>query len=389
MPTSCATELHKKCRPAGERALLWALLAVAGCGNPPPQFALNLEGRRPESVSPVEREAVVKALKDLFGTPNEPKVPAGADRKAELLAQAAGPVGGDAAGNQRGLFRRHCVTCHGISGAGAGPTAAVLDPYPRDYRLGLFKYTSTRGGARPIGEDLHRTLLRGLPGTAMPSFLQLRSEEIAALVEYVKYLSLRGQTERYLLDLVVDGDEPLPLSMESVVEDGVAPLAGLWAEPDQRPTEWVVVPPPRPPIATPAQLADSVALGRARYAAKEVQCAKCHGADGSGPGERTELYDDWNKAKKGETPEQTAALAPRFTLPIQRLRPRDFRQGVFRGGSRPEDLYLRICVGIKGTPMPGTGAAPGVEAVLAPEEIWHLVHFIRSLAAGRDAGPPP
>ena len=55
-----------------------------------------------------------------------------------------------------------------IVGDGAGPAAAVLDPYPRDFRNGLFKYTSTAGGAKPLREDLLRTLQQGIPGTAMP-----------------------------------------------------------------------------------------------------------------------------------------------------------------------------------------------------------------------------
>ena len=38
------------------------------------------------------------------------------------------------------LFAQHCAACHGISGDGAGPTAALLDPYPRDFRNGVFKY---------------------------------------------------------------------------------------------------------------------------------------------------------------------------------------------------------------------------------------------------------
>jgi mono/diheme cytochrome c family protein len=376
------------CRPW--RVVVIALaLVVAGCGSPPPQFALNLEGRRPESVSPKQREAIEKALHKLFGTPDAPSVAEQTGLRPERLAMAAGPVGGDAEGNQRGLFRRHCVTCHGISGDGAGPTAAVLDPYPRDFRLGLFKYTSTRGGAKPVRQDLRRTLLRGLPGTAMPSFAQLRSGEIDALVEYVKYLSLRGQTELYLMELVVDGDEPLPLTMEFVVRDGLVPLARAWAAPEEDPAEWVVVPPPRPSLDTPESLAESVARGRALYASKQAQCVRCHGPDGSGQGEETELYDDANKRKKGVTPEQTAELASRFRLPIQRLRPRDFRQGVFHGGARPEDLYLRVALGIKGTPMPGAGAAPGVRAVLSPEETWHLVSFIRALGAGAEASPSP
>jgi len=123
-----------------------------------------------------------------------------------------------------------------------------------------------------------------------------------------------------------------------------------------------------------------VAKGRELYLAKNSQCVKCHGERGDGKGEETEIYDDWNKRKKGVTPEQTAELARLFKLPILRLRARDFREGIFHGGAGPDDLYLRIDVGIKGTPMPAAGPAPGVEGALKPDEIWHVVNYVRSLA---------
>ena len=137
-------------------------------------------------------------MEKLFGTPDKPVVPEGVDLDKELLAIAAGPVGSDENDNPRGLFRKHCVACHGISGDGAGPNAAALMPYPRDYRPGVFKYTSTAGGGKPVREDLLRTLQTGIPGTAMPSFGKLPQRQLESLVEYVKYLSLRGETELYL-----------------------------------------------------------------------------------------------------------------------------------------------------------------------------------------------
>ena len=49
------------------------------------------------------------------------------------------------------------------------------------------------------------------------------------------------------------------------------------------------------------------------------------------------------------------------------------RQGVYRGGMRPLDLYYRIHAGINGAPMP---AAKGT---VPPEDIWHIVNYIKSL----------
>jgi hypothetical protein len=51
----------------------------------------------------------------------------------------------------------------------------------------------------------------------------------------------------------------------------------------------------------------------------------------------------------------------------------NLRLGVYRGGRRPLDLYYRIHAGINGAPMP---AAKGT---VPPEDIWHIVNYIRSL----------
>jgi len=365
---------------ARRAVLVLASLAVVGCAtSPPAEFRLNLEGRDGAQINNAQREAIRDCLAQLFGTPDEPRVPQGVALDLELLRKAAGPVGRDFSGRERGLFRKHCVACHGVSGDGAGPIAEMLNPYPRDFRRGLFKYTSTLGGAKPVRDNLKRTLLRGVPGTAMPSFMPLADDEIDALLEYVKYLSIRGETELYVVGLVVDEDE-YPVDMDLAMEEGVLPAAQSWLVPELNRRQYVVAPPQRPATDTPELWAASVAKGRELFARKDAQCVKCHGPDGWGDGEQKELYDDWNKPKAGPTPEQTADRARLFTLPIQQIRPRNFHEGIFRGGGRPEDLYWRIYVGIKGTPMPAGGPAPGATGPLTPEEIWHVVDYVLSLS---------
>jgi len=336
-------------------------------------FRLNTEGRDPSQISAAQREAIVDTLARLFGTPEEPNVPEGVDLRLELLQTAAGPIGRDTEGNRRGLYRRYCVACHGISGDGAGPLAALLSPYPRDFRSGVYKYTSTAYGAKPTWSDLDQALRRGNPDTAMPSFDLLPQRDLSALMEYVKYLSIRGETELYLLRLVVDEDEYLPLDMQLVMEEGVLGTASRWAEAAEK-----MVRPPhpegtRPPAAdTAEQLAASISAGRQLYLSESAKCFQCHGQEGKGDGEQSELYDDWNTPKINQNP-------ARFALPIERLRPRDFTRGVFRGGSRPIDLYWRVHKGINGTPMPPAGPSPGSAGALKPEEIRHVVNYVRSL----------
>lgn len=339
------------------------------------QFRLNTEGRAPESISRAQANEIRGALEKLFGTPDDARLPDGVSLAAKLLALAAGPVRSDEQGRPRGLYRQHCAVCHGISGDGAGPAAAVLDPYPRDFRSGVFKYTSTAGGAKPLRADLARTLRCGIPGTAMPAFSTLPEEHFQALLEYVVYLSLRGETELALLQVVVDADQ-YPLDLPKVETELVGPLAGLW----ELAGELAVKPPPEPARGPAAAWEASVARGRELFLSKAARCYTCHGRAGRGDGEQSELYDDWNRRKLGATPEDTRRLASRFRLPIQRLRARDLSQGVFHGGGRPRDIYWRICVGIKGTPMPASGPAPGVPGVLSAEDIWHVVHFVESLS---------
>ena len=54
--------------------------------------------------------------------------------------------------------------CHGVTGDGQGPAAQYLNPPPRDYRLGQFKFTSTPRGSKPRREDLARIIRRGAKG---------------------------------------------------------------------------------------------------------------------------------------------------------------------------------------------------------------------------------
>jgi mono/diheme cytochrome c family protein len=357
--------------------LIYCVLLIAGCSwSARPQFGLNTEGRDPQSISRDQAAAMTGVLEKIFGTPDNPAVPEGVDLNVDLLKMAAGPIGSDADDRPWGLYRKHCLACHGLSGDGAGANAADLDPYPRDFRNGVFKYASTAGTAKSLRDDLLRTLRSGIPGTAMPSLAKLPDGQIESLVEYVKYLSIRGETELYLLQTVVDEHAALPLDREKVLAEGLRPAVMSW----NRAADMAVVPPPAPRADTLDQLSVSIDRGRELFRTMGGQCFLCHGWTGKGDGQRTDLYDDWNKRKIADTPQQTQELALRFQLAVQSLEARNLTEGVFHGGDRPIDLYRRISAGIKGTPMPAAGPAPGRKGALSADDIWHVVNYVRSLS---------
>jgi mono/diheme cytochrome c family protein len=352
-------------------AALAAGLFLSGCGQPDsPRFALNLEGPDKAETSREAQQKIVDAMTALFGQPDEPFVFPEAGLDLKKIQLAAGPSWSDEEGTRHGLFRVHCAHCHGVTGDGYGPTARFLNPYPRDYRKGIFKFTSTEDGAKPTAADLKRTIVDGIHGTAMPSFSLLPEDEIDALVEYVKYLAIRGETEELVYAMVTGGDEP---TRENLVADCLEPIANMWKEAETK----IVVPAERSsPVDTPEKLAASIEAGRKLFQdQKRAQCTKCHGPTGLGDGGDV-LYDVWNDAKKGRTPAEVAQF---WTLPIQELKPRNLRLGIYRGGRRPMDLYRRINSGIKGANMPAAGPKPGTPAVLNPEEIWSLVDYVRSM----------
>jgi mono/diheme cytochrome c family protein len=400
-------ELTEKfsCRQSScHSGLAYLIIAVAliasGCSkqNSAPEFRLNMQdilvkmGVKPEDFRARGDEDQRKnyerlqflstALYAAFGEPNDPylfnEAQWNPDEKKGLdlrkIKLAAGPYGGGKGGEQRGLFRQHCAHCHGVSGDGAGPTAAFLNPFPRDYRQGVFKFKSTDRNGKPTTEDLKRILREGIPGTAMPSFLLLPNDEIEALVEYVKYLSVRGESEIQMAIALFSNDEDIEPKKDVILEY-VQPVIDAWAAAEEQ----MVNPPQRSGSQTAQDLRESIAKGRELFFKKESQCTKCHGPTALGDGndggpEKDQLFDDWNKDKKeGE-------LAYWLLPTKQPLRPRNLRLGIYRGGLRPLDIFRRIQQGIPGTPMPAAGRdEKNPTGPIKPDEIWNLVDYVRSL----------
>src|SRR3990172_8530796 len=88
------------------------------------------------------------------------------------------------------IFETECAACHGSAGNGEGEAAYLLYPRPRNFTSGQFIIVSTWDGV-PTDEDLFRTVSRGIPGSAMPSWAHLPEETRWGLVHYVKSFSKR------------------------------------------------------------------------------------------------------------------------------------------------------------------------------------------------------
>jgi mono/diheme cytochrome c family protein len=379
------------------------IVVVAGCGSPPAEFReyVTFAYKVEESIGDnfrftrPQQENLDTVMASLFGTPDQPALPKleGADINQVVditnLRMAAGPVGSDKDGRPRGLYREHCAHCHGITGDGVGPTAVFLNPYPRDYRPGKYKFKSTPVGSKPTHEDLVKIVYDGIPGTAMPSFKLLPEQDLLALVDYVKYLSIRGETERNLLMLLADTEEGQPIvdihskdqavtqEQLAAVKDTVAQVVEKWATAG----EAVVAIPPRA-SANEEELTQSVNRGRNLFYGTIANCIKCHGDSALGDGQTTD-YDDWTKEFMTGT--DVASLDPYIALglmPPRTIKPRNLRIGNYRGGNRPIDLFWRVRLGIEGTPMPAAtlkqADAPNSKG-LTEDDIWDIVNYVQSL----------
>lgn len=351
-------------------------LLLGGCGKvAPPQFRLNLLEMANEEVSEKKQQDISNILVAMFGTPDEPHVldPMGLD--INKLRMAAGPVSINSQGESRGLFRRHCSHCHGISGNGDGPTAVFLNPYPRDYRLGKFKFKSTKPGSKPTRADLLRTLTEGIPGTAMPSFKLLPEAKREALVEYVIYLSMRGQVEIGLAQEANELDEDEPMSdpeflLDVLLDDILILVTKRWIEAEKN----VIQPDPKYiPAAdrTPEELAASEKEGQKIFYGKG-NCFSCHGPSALGDGRLVE--DAWSKPViKYQQNHPEIDIRSIGFLPPRLIRPRNLRINVYRGGRRPLDLFYRLYAGIEGSEMPETKSS------LSETERWQVVDYLRRL----------
>lgn len=418
-------------------AAVTGLVVSAGCDAPIGDFQSNAVYSQVISRSrsvPTETAArdVKVVIDQLFGDPNQPKWPAeliassietdgdgwttmdlAALVDPDRLIRAAGAVSSDRDNTHLGLFREHCVACHGLDGGGAGPTSRFQSPYPRDFRHGVYKWKTTKRSAKPTRDDLVTLVRRGVRGTAMPSFEGVEPDDLDVLIDYVIYLSVRGEAERRLLAAAVDelgyGEEPESDDTDGdvtgdedagwrlvdagviaasdtpageVISDVLARVVEDWLEADNS----VVSIPAAVKQLSSAQYAESVQRGRDLFHGQVVNCAGCHGPQGNGQALVLD-YDDWGKeysTRLGITPTDRDAMRvmrDAGALPPRQVSPRNLKDGVFRGSGDPETIFQQISQGIAGTPMPAVEVVTdGSGTGLTVDQAWDLVRYVLSIS---------
>ncbi len=328
------------------------LLGVWGCGSyeevlpivplePPPKYRLRKvlhPENQPVKLATSHLQQIDDLLLQFFGTPAHPllKVPNQQGQLMDLIAP-------DRLAQGAQHYRRRCAGCHGPYGDGQGPAAPYLNPKPRDYRRGIFKFTSTPYGSKPRRADLRLVIRRGAIGTSMPAFRFLSEEEVELLIDYVVHVAYRGELEELLMREAVGLAPDEPVDQEMALEF-LSLIHSRW---QQAETQRVVPLTPEPPYGP-----ESVAKGKLAFFVYE--CVKCHGPDGRGHTQANVGQDAWGHTVKAA----------------------DITSGMLHGGRRPVDIYRRIYSGINGTPMPAFAPRLSKE----PETIWHLVHFVIALA---------
>jgi len=298
----------------------------------------------PAALPGVARAELGGFLRETFGTPAVPHTPrlgVADDRLAE--------------GSR--LYRKHCVQCHGVSGDGRGPTGPWIDPHPRDFRRGAFKFVSSGDGLKPRRADLLRTIRDGLRGTAMPSFALLPDDTREALAAFVVYLGVRGEVEYRTLAALADegGEAGTDGDVTGFARARLRAILGEWERADATPQAAIPAFPDDDARQAPDYLA-SVARGHELFVADAgAGCAKCHENYGRAAALR---YDVWGTV----------------------VRPPDLTQSRPKGGDRAEDLAARVRHGIAPVGMPS-------HAALADAQLVDVVRFVRALPYPRELPP--
>lgn len=192
----------------------------------------------------------------------------------------------------KNLYMSRCSGCHGIEGNGKGEAFSFLDPKPRDFTKGIFKFRSTPLGSLPSDQDLMKTITKGILGTSMPSFADVPEVSRLAVIQYIKSFSKEWDKK----------------------ESFSGPVQGAAF--------------PREDFLNHSKFMKRAENGRRLF---KENCLVCHGRTGEGNGSGSEgLEDDWGNP----------------------IKPANLTQSYIKSGKSVADIYRVVLTGVGGTPMP-------------------------------------
>jgi mono/diheme cytochrome c family protein len=341
-------------------------MAIAGCSRQtsPTFVSSDAVGKLPE----IHQQQISESLARMFGSPSNPRIVTPIEKQSDGEVAIEWTETSDRSQLQHlkhgsEVYEVRCAGCHGVTGDGKGEAAPYLHPKPRDYRLGVFKFTSTPFGLKPTRADLVRTIRRGAKGTSMPAFPWMSNEDLQAVIDYVILLSQRGEIEHIMAQTAGDYGEDEKMDAAAIVE-AVELVRGRW-----RDAETLAV---QPVTAEPTMNDESIRKGRELFV--NENCWKCHGKDAKG---QTEWLSHEFIAEQQSLPEDKRIQINRDAwgdvAPAA-----DITARMLHGGRRPIDIYRRIHTGINGTPMPAFDQAFSND----PNKTWHLVHYIMNIVNG-------
>ncbi len=255
------------------------------------------------------------------------------------------------------VFVANCAPCHGIDGYGNGPRAAGLNPPPRNYHTGVFRF-----GTSVL--TMYHTVTNGSPGTSMPSFVALTPEERMAVIHYIR--------QNFIPKSALQHNTPAQLeAIESPASEAPAALPPLQPVPtgpripiavamrifaSEAAAAAAQVPPSSPPAALPGKAAPDLAQGKALY---QLHCQTCHGLLGQG-GIPVEMVD---------SDPYVEVRAQSFLQPLILSSPSDFAS-----------FSHVVLHGLPGHMMPGQGTltVPQLGSLYAYEQ-----QLVQALSAGQ------
>ncbi|MCW2573503.1 MAG: Cytochrome c [Frankiales bacterium] len=282
----------------------------------------------PKSLSDVQQAALRELLDDRFGAPATPRNPTvepelGLD--AETLSKGSSS------------YRVRCTQCHGISGDARGPTGPWIYPYPRDFRSGQFKRsTSAVANGKPRLDDLVHNMRAWVPGTSMPMFDLLSPEDLHALAAYVVHLSIRGEVELRLIRDLLSDDGDANADLVKAFETNYARVISEWKMAQSAAHSPIPV----------AESLDEATIRRGHVLFTSAGCISCHANFGNSESYR---FDIWG-----------------FPNVVTNL-----RQPERRWGKETCELASTVRRGIPPANMPA--------AVLSDADLTDLVSFLRAL----------